>query len=189
MSQTHTSTYRRNSGGSRSTRGRKFLVFLAVAAVAFAASGPARAVITFGDFEDNTTQGFGALTNSGVQPWSAPVAGAVITPGSGPMAGTKVLELTGTPTFNFGQASGGALGYDFLAHSLRPAFFANNNLEFDWEGVPNGGSAGFAQLFNIILNSQGGGFVNVGGSNSGTPNTNQFYFTGYNGNKLHVVVD
>jgi len=140
--------------------------------------GAARAVVTFGDFEDNTTQGFAALTNSGVQPWTAPVNGAVITPGSGPMAGTKVLELTGNPAFNFGQANGGALGYDFLAHNLRSAFFANNTLEFDWEAVPNGSPSGFSQLFNIILNSQGGGFTNVGGSNSGTPNTNQFYFTG-----------
>jgi hypothetical protein len=157
--------------------------------VAITACGTARAAISFGDFEDSTTQGFAALTNSGIQPWTAPVAGAVITPGSGPMAGSKVLELTGTAGFNFGQSGGGALGYDFLAHNLRADFFANNTLEFDWEAVPNASPSGFSQLFNIILNSQSGGFVNVGGSNAGTPNTNQFYFNGYTGNKLHVVLD
>jgi hypothetical protein len=47
----------------------------------------------------------------------------------------------------------------------------------------------FDQLFNIILNSQGGGFVNVAGSNAGTPETQQFYFTGYNGVVHHVSVD
>jgi len=149
-----------------------------------------RAAITgFGDFEDGATDGFGALTNSGVQPWASPVAGAVITPVSGPLTGTKVLELTGSAAFNFGQGSGGALGDDFLGNNLRAAFLANNQIEFDWEAVPNGGSSGFSQLYNIILNSQGGGFVNVDGFSAGNANMNQFYFTGYNGNLHHIVVD
>ena len=154
-----------------------------------AASGAARADVVWGDFETGTAPGFGALTNSGVQPWAAPVNGAVITAPSGPLAGSHVLELTGTDSFNFGQSGGAALGFDFLSQNLRQPFFDNDQIEFDWYPTPNGSPSGFSQLYNIILNSQGGGFTNVGGSNSGTPNTNQFYFTGYNGNKLHVVVD
>ena len=157
--------------------------------------GTARGATVFGNFEDNATDGFGALTNSGVVPWNTgtggpgPANGTVITPASGPLAASKVLDLTGSASFNFGQSSGGALGYDFLANSLRPAFFANNTIEFDWEAVPNGGSAGFSQLYNIILNSQGGGFTNVDGYSTGNANMNQFYFTGYNGNLHHIVVN
>ena len=66
---------------------------------------------------------------------------------------------------------------------------ANNQIEFDWEPVPNGGSSGFSQLYNVILNSQGGGFTNVDGYSTGNANMNQFYFTGYNGNLHHIVVD
>src|SRR5205823_4263253 len=75
------------------------------------------------------------------------------------------------------------------SNNLRAAFLANNQIEFDWEQVPNGGSSGFSQLYNIILNSQGGGFTNVDGYSMGNNNMNQFYFTGYNGNTHHIVVD
>src|SRR4051812_33080862 len=137
----------------------------------------------FADFEGGVVPpGWGALTNSsGVQPWAPPVAGAVVTPSSTPMAGGKVLELTGTASFNFGQSGGGALGFDFLTANLRADFLANDVLEFDWLAVPNGAPSGFSQLFNVILNSQGGGFVNVAGSSMGSPETQQGYFTGYNG--------
>src|SRR4051812_48563641 len=96
--------------------------------------------VVFGDFESGAAPGFGALTGgSGVQPWSAaigPANGTVITAPSGPLAGSKVLELTGQEAFNFGQSAGGALGFNFLSQSLRPAFLANDQLEFDWYPVP-----------------------------------------------------
>src|SRR5438552_17363761 len=55
---------------------------LAAIAIVAAACGSARAVavVPFGNFEDNTTDGFGALTNSGIQPWAPPVADAAATP-------------------------------------------------------------------------------------------------------------
>jgi MYXO-CTERM domain-containing protein len=149
----------------------------------------AHAAVSFGNFEDNTTDGFASLGNSGVQPWASPVAGAVVTPSSSGLAGSKVLELTGNPSFNFGQASGAALGYDFLANNLRAAFLANNAIEFDWVAVPNGATAGFSQLYNVILNSQGGGFVNVGGYSTGDNNENVGYFNGYTGPTHHVVIN
>jgi hypothetical protein len=164
----------------------------ALAVLVFATCvGTTQAAVSFGNFEDNTVDGFGALTNSGVQPWASPVAGAVITPGTGPLSGggNKVLELTGNASFNFGQANGGALGFDFLAANFRADFLANSQIEFDWEPVPNGGSSGFSQLYNVILNSQGGGFTNVDGYGGGNANMNQFYFTGYTGNLHHIVVD
>src|SRR3954465_3971021 len=163
-------------------------------------TGTARAA-ALANFEDGQLDGFAALTNTGVKPWSDPAAGpspangTVITPASGPLS-SKVLELTGNQSFNFGQGPGAALGYDLLANGHRADFLANNTLEFDWEPAPNASStAGFSQLFNIIMNSQGGGFVNVDGysqNGTGTPpadksNFNQFYFTGYNGNLHHIV--
>ena len=171
---------------------RQFSVQMAVAVLVLAGGvggGSTRAATVFGDFETGTTQGFAALTNSGVQPWAAPVAGSVITGTVGSTTGSKVLDLTGDAAFNFGQSGGAALGFDFLGANLRSDFFANDHLEFDWVAPPNGSPSGFSQLFNIILNSQGGGFVNVAGSNAGTPETQQFYFTGYNGVVHHVSVD
>src|SRR5439155_6801710 len=155
---------------------------LAAVAITAAVGAPARGAVIFGDFESGTAPGFGALTNAGVVAWSSPVNGQVITFSSGAM-GAKVLELTGNTSFNFGQASGAALGFDFLSQNLRSAFLANNAIEFDWYPVPNGGSGGFSQLYNVQMNSQGGGFqtVNGYGPPSNNANMNQFYFTGYNG--------
>jgi hypothetical protein len=144
----------------------------------------------FGAFEGGTAPGFGALTNSGIQPWQPPVSGAVTTGSVGSFSGSKVLELSGTAAFNFGQSGGAALGFDFLSQNLRNDFLANSAIEFDWLAAPIGSTSGYNELFNIILNSQGGGFTNVAGTNGfNTPNTSQFYFNGYNGNVLHVVVD
>jgi hypothetical protein len=156
----------------------------------------ARADVLWGDFEDMQLQpAWGALTNSGIKDWTDPAAapnaamGTVITAPSGPLAGSKVLKLTGQEQFNYGQTSGGALGFDFLAKGLRQSFFDNDQIEFDWYAPPNGGSAGYSQLYNIILNSQGGGFVNVDGYSQGNANDNQFYFTGFNGALHHVVIN
>lgn len=150
---------------------------------------PAHASTSFGNFESGTAPGWGSLTNSGVQPPAAPISEQVITASVGSLSGSKALQLSGDATFNFGQASGGALGFNFLSQNLRADFLANSKIEFDWYAPPNDSPSGFNQLFNIILNSQGGGFTNVGGSNAGTPETNQFYFTGYTGTVHHVVVD
>src|SRR4051812_3753998 len=84
---------------------------LAALAITAAVGAGARGAVVFGNFEDGATDGFASLTSAGVQPWAPPVAGTVITPGSGPLAGTKVLDLTGNASFNFGQSGGGALGY------------------------------------------------------------------------------
>jgi hypothetical protein len=163
---------------------------LAASIVVAGLGGLAHGAVSFGNFEDGTAPGFGSLTSSsGVQPWTPPVSGTVVTPSSTPLAGSKVLELTGNAAFNFGQSGGAALGYNFLATNHRADFLANNAIEFDWVGVPNGASAGFLQLFNINLNSQGGGFTPMGGSNAGTPETNQGYFTGYTGILHHVVIN
>src|SRR5438046_10155326 len=149
---------------------------LATLAIITAAVGhSARGDVVFGDFESGTAPGFGALTNSGVQPWSSPVNGAVITAASGPLAGSKVLELTGDPSFNFGQGSGGALGFDFLSQNLRSTFLANDQLEFDWYPTPNGSPSGYSQLYNIDLHSQGGGYTHVDGDGPGSDNANDYY--------------
>jgi len=169
-----------------------FLRILCIVMALLAGStGFAGAATLIADFEGGTAPGWGALTGSGIQPWAAPVSGQVVTGSVGSFAGSQVLDLTGTPAFNFGQSGGGALGFDFLSQNLRSAFLANDQIEFDWLAAPDAAAtSGFAQLFNIILNSQGGGFVNVKTYNSATtPEMNQFYFPGYTGTVKHVVVD
>ena len=138
---------------------------------------------------NNSLAGWGTLTNSGFQPPAPPIGQQIITGSVGTTSGSKVLELSGNASFNFGQANGAALGYNFLATNMRQAFLDNDRIEFDWVAPPNGSPSGFSQLFNIILNSQGGGFTTVAGSSQNTPETNQFYFNGYNGVVHHVVVD
>jgi hypothetical protein len=166
------------------SRRRSIATFLLVLA-GFAAS--AQSATSFGNFEDNSLANFGTLTNSGFQTWAPPVSAQVVTASASALTGSKVLELNGNAAFNFGQANGAALGFNFVSANLRNDWLANNAIEFDWVAVPNNSPSGFSQLFNIIMNSQGGGFTNIAGSNAGTPNTQQFYFTGYNGNALHVV--
>src|SRR4051812_10595824 len=97
----------------------RHIVRFAALTVVSTVAASAHAAVGFGDFENNSTSGFAALTNTGVQPWASPVAGAVTTATSSSLAGSKVLELTGNTSFNFGQSGGGALGYDFLANNLR----------------------------------------------------------------------
>jgi hypothetical protein len=170
---------------------RNTLAAITVLAVA-GSSGSAKAATVFGDFESGAA-GWGALTNSGVQPWATPVSGQVVPGSVGSFAGSQVLDLTGTAAFNFGQSGGGALGFNILSQNLRSDFLANNTIEFDWLAVPDAAAtSGFQQIFNVILNSQGGGFQNVKSYDGGTntpPEMNQFYFAGYNGNVKHVVVD
>jgi len=173
---------------------RYFLGFLAPSL----ACAPVLADVVWADFESGSAPGFGALTNSsGVKPWSDPAAGpspangTVITASAGPLSGSKVFELTGQEAFNYGQSSGAALGVDLLTLNMRQAFLDNDQLEFDWYAPPdpNNGSAGYSQLYNVILNSQGGGFTNVGGYGSGDANANQFYYSGFSGALHHVTIN
>src|SRR4051812_41993948 len=162
------------------------------AALLLACGSVLRADVPINDFENGSVGGFGWLTGDsrGIIPWNptdptTPANGTIITATSGPLTGSKVLEMTGTTAFNLGQAGAAALGLDFN----RTAFFANDQLEFDWYPLPNGGDAGYSQLYNIVVNSEGGGWNAAGGFGNGDANANQYYFTGYTGNLHHVVVD
>src|SRR5215216_3708338 len=127
-------------------------------AVVFVASLSAAAqAATFADFEGGTAPGWGMLTNSGIQPWAGQLSGGVITANASALNGSKVLQLSGQPAFNFQSPDpgGAALGFDFLSQNLRNDFLGHTKLEFDWVGAPDGVStSGFSQLYNIILNSQ-----------------------------------
>jgi hypothetical protein len=138
-------------------------------AVSLFANSLSQASVTFANFEDGTPDGFGTLTNSsGVTKnvFSAPTAGAVITPTTGADL-TKVLDLT-AGGFNGGLGSGAALGYDFVANGMGAQFLANDVITFNWEVAPGTQATGFSQLFNIILNAPGGGFTTVGGQGGTT---------------------
>jgi hypothetical protein len=131
------------------------------------AASISQASITFANFEDGGTDGFGTFTNSGVtaNTFSAPTAGANITPGTGSDL-THVLDLTASG-FNGGLSSGASLGYDFNANGLAAQFMANDVITFQWEVAPGSEGSGYSQLYNIILNAPGPGFTTIGGS-SGT---------------------
>jgi PEP-CTERM motif len=149
-----------------SARG-KFLVAM-IAGVAGMASFAAGSTVSFGNFEDGATDGFGNLTNSGVtaNTFASPTVGTVITPGSGTDT-TKVLDLTAAG-FNGGLGSGADLGYDFAANGLTAAFLANDVITFQWEVAPGTEASGYSQFYNIILNAAGPGFTTIGGSSGGT---------------------
>lgn len=137
------------------------------------AASAARAQTVFANFEDGTTDGFGTFTNTGVtaNTFSAPTAGAVITPGSGGDT-TKVFDFT-APGYNGGVNSstvGSDLGYDFVPNGFLAQFLANDVITFQWEVAPGTESSGYAQFYNIILNGPGAGYHTVGGS-AGTTDT------------------
>ena len=162
---------------------------LAVIIIVTGLCGSAQAAVAIADFENNSLAGWGTLTNTGFLPPAAPISQQIITGSVGTTSGSKVLELSGNAAFNFGQPNGAALGFDFLSQNLLNAFLTHDRIEFDWVAPPSGSPSGFSQLFNIILNSETGGFTTIAGSSQNTPETNQFYFTGYNGVVHHVVLD
>ena len=148
---------------------RRGTLFVALAASMLGLASFASAQVNFGNFEDNTTDGFGTLTNSmGVtaNTFSSPTAGNVITPASGTDL-TKVLDLTAAG-FNGGLSSGADLGFDFAANGLTSQFFANDLITFQWEVAPGTESSGYSQFYNIILNAPGPGFTTIGGSGGTT---------------------
>lgn len=148
--------------------------------------GSAQAAVSFGDFENGSTSGFGNLTSStGVQPFAAPATGQVITPTAGSLT-TKVLDLTGSG-YNGGQSGGADLGYDFVANGHLTDFMNNDVLSFDWEAPP-GSTAGFTQIYQVVLNAPGAGYQGVDGyGQTSNPDLNQYSYSGYNGITHHYT--
>ena len=152
--------------GSRSKRCVALLAG-AVALGSFCWCTNAGAQVTFANFEDNTFDGFGTGTNSGVTPgtFSAPTSAVIDTgPATDP---TKVLDLTASG-FNGGLSSGADLGYDFVQSGTSAAFLANDVITFDWIVPVSSSGTGYSQLYNIILNGAGAGYNSVGGSSGAT---------------------
>ena len=139
-----------------------------VAAVATFGSSAHAAITTVANFEDGTTDGFGTATNSGItkNTFSSPTSATITLPTTGGDT-THVLDLTASG-FNGGLSSGATLGFDFAANGLTSTFLADDILTFNWEVPPSSATAGYSQLYNIILNAPGGGFTTVGGSGGTT---------------------
>ncbi|HUB26338.1 MAG TPA: hypothetical protein VL992_12985 [Tepidisphaeraceae bacterium] len=130
-------------------------------------SSIASASFVFANFEDGTPDGFGTGTNSGVTAnmFSSPTSGVIDTgPSTDP---TNVLDLTASG-FNGGLSSGAALAYDFVQQGTIAQFMANDEIVFDWIVPVSSATGGYSQLYNIILNGQGAGYTNVGGSSGAT---------------------
>jgi hypothetical protein len=152
--------------GSRSKRCAALLAG-AVALGSICWCSNAGAQTTIANFEDNTFDGFGTGTNSGVTPgvFSAPTSAVIDTgPATDP---TNVLDLTASG-FNGGLSSGADLGYDFVQSGTIAALEANDVLTFDWIVPVSSTNTGFSQLYNIILNGANAGFHAVGGSSNAT---------------------
>jgi len=128
----------------------------------------AQASITFANFEDGATDGFGTFTNSGVtaNTFTSPTTGTNIVPVTGSDT-THVLDLYAAG-FNGGLSSGASLGYDFNSNGLATQFMANDVITFQWEVAPGNEATGYSQLYNIILNAPGPGYTTVGGSSGAT---------------------
>jgi hypothetical protein len=142
-------------------------VAMVAALVPLCLSSIASANFIFGNFEDGTTDGFGTGTNSGVTAgtFSSPTSAVIDTgPATDP---TNVLDLTASG-FNGGLSSGADLGYDFVQQGTGAQFLANDEIVFDWIVPVSSATGGYSQLYNIILNAQGGGFKTVGGSSGAT---------------------
>ncbi len=149
---------------------RRGTLFVALAANVLGLASFASAAVSFGNFEDGLTDGFGTLTNSSgvtANTFAAPTVGTVITPATGANL-TKVLDLTASG-FNGGLSSGADIGFDFKSNGTAATqFLANDILTFNWQVAPGTQASGFSQLFNIILNAPGAGFTTVGGSGGST---------------------
>ena len=168
----------------------------AAVAVTFGCAPAARADSTvFANFEDGMTDGFGTGTNSGVtkNTFTSPTSATVTLPTTGGDT-TNVLDLT-APGFN-GGISGADLGYDFAANGLTSTFLADDLLTFTWEVPPNTATAGYSQLYNIILNAPGGGYTVVGGSGGTTSplatttgTVNQGLYAGFNSPANTVTIN
>jgi hypothetical protein len=147
---------------------RALLCGVFAAGVAGMASFASASSFTVANFEDGMTDGFGTATNSGVtaNSFASPTTGTINTPATGTDT-TQVLDLFAAG-FNGGLTSGADLGFDFKASGLATQFLANDVLTFNWEVPPSATTSGYSQLYNIILNAPGAGFVGVGGSSGAT---------------------
>jgi len=152
--------------GSRSKRTAALLVgAVALGSICWCANAGAQ--VTFANFEDNTFDGFGTGTNSGVTPgvFSAPTSAVIDTgPATDP---TNVLDLTASG-FNGGLSSGADLGYDFVQSGFLAQLEANDIITFNWIVPVSSTGSGYSQLYNIILNGANAGYHTVGGSSGGT---------------------
>jgi hypothetical protein len=168
---------------------RNALVAIALT-VAGISAGAARADVTFADFENNSTSGFGSFTwASGVGAFGPGVSGSVITPSTSTLT-TKVLDLS-TSGFNGGldnSTYAANLGYNFVAQGRRDDFLANDTIAFDFT-IPTGASSGYSQIFKVFLNGQGAPDTTLAQYDGGTntpANMNQYSFAGYTGSTHHL---
>lgn len=115
------------------------------------------AVVVIGDFEGSDPGAWGRWS-SGVQPFGPPANVALSTEDSS--RGTTSVKAT-----NVGYQQNLAYGANAAA---RTAFAVNTTLMLDVITTPSSAPSGYWQVFELILNSQGGGWTNV---TSGLTNT------------------
>jgi len=109
---------------------------------------------------------FGTADSAGITYYQSTIGATTGAPGD------MSLEQS-IPSSNGGYVTD--LGFDVLANSDTALVMANDTLSIDWT-VPGPGTAsgGYEHLINVVMNSQHGGYVNLGT----TPLTTQYYFNG-----------
>lgn len=118
----------------------------------------ARAVVVFGNFEGNQSDGFMSFTSSGPVPFASDTTGSTYSYTTiGATLGAIALDVS-----HAGFASN--LAYDFKANGHLADFMANDILSFDVTAPTFATNSGYWQVYNVALNSQGGGFASVGGT-------------------------
>jgi PEP-CTERM motif len=155
---------------------RPFAIALLLSVCGASAAKASTVIGTFGGGWD----GWAEATSMGIQP--APAFGTADSAGityyqstTGATTGAPgdmSLEQV-IPSANSGYVTD--LGFDVLANNDTALVMANDTISIDWT-VPGAGTAagGYEHLVNVVMNSQHGGYANLGTS----PLTTQYYYGG-----------
>lgn len=132
----------------------RFCRGISVLAVSLIAAASANADVVIGNFEGGAAETGWGEWNSGVQPFSSiiSVSNEAATLGSGSV---KIVQSGWDQNLAFGADA-----------ATRAAFMANDQLKFDVI-FPASAEAGWAQIFDVAINSQHGGFVGTSFSADG----------------------
>jgi len=157
----------------------KSLAFVA-SVTAVAMCGTAQAQYVLGSFQGASDPNNAGWTESGVPIATSPYASFVaigVTDPNGPLS----LQLSANGSAGFGNPS--TLELSFSPAQIA-AFNVNTMLSFTFSLAPSAATAGYNQIYNLVLNAPGYGYHNVGdgGNAAATWGSANFSATGSTGN-------
>jgi hypothetical protein len=135
--------------------------------------------VVFGSFEGAQNDGWGWFNTNGftIDPFATNSGVTYSYVPTGATDGTTALsvDVAGFKSFD--------MAYDFLANGHLADFLNNDIISFDMTFPTSSTSSGYAQIYNLVLNSNLGGFNQVGDA----PLANQY--PPYNGQVNHVSLN